>query len=232
MVAHDLVANVDPVQYSLRLLVPDGSPLLAEPAMTAHLGGYDPARLGWTWAHPDLVVDRLQGEIAALVEAQVGEDPERTFDQVDGLIRSYASNAPARPARGPFPSALVASEPGSPSRGFAAPNRPRPNSPRWPLRLTAARCSGEAAGVLGGVARPRRASIADVFSMASTTSSSGPAWESTCHLVGRHCPVRCRLRAHPTLAAGTPCSWRWPRCDTGGFPSIERPGRASDSTIS
>ena len=42
----------------------------------------------------------LQAEIAALVEAQVGEDPERTFDQVDGLIRSYASNAPGRPARG------------------------------------------------------------------------------------------------------------------------------------
>ena len=38
--------------------------------------------------------------MAALVEAQVGEDPERTFDQVDGLVRSYAPNAPARPARG------------------------------------------------------------------------------------------------------------------------------------
>ena len=100
VVAHDLIANVDPVQYSVRLLVPDGSLLLAEPAMTAHLGGYDPARLGWTWAHPDPVVDHLQVEIAALVEAQVGEDPERTFDQVDGLIRSYASNAPARPAPG------------------------------------------------------------------------------------------------------------------------------------
>jgi hypothetical protein len=100
VVAHDLIANVDPVQYSVRLLVPDGSLLLAEPAMTAHVGGYDPTRLGWTWAHPDPVVDQLQVEIAALVEAQVGEDPERTFDQVNGLIRSYASNAPARPARG------------------------------------------------------------------------------------------------------------------------------------
>ena len=57
VVAYDLVANVDPVQYSVRLLVPNGSLLLAEPAMTAHLGGFDPARLGWTWAHPDPVVD-------------------------------------------------------------------------------------------------------------------------------------------------------------------------------
>lgn len=100
VVAHDLIANVDPVQYSVRLLVPDGSLLLGEPAMTAYLGGYDPTRLGWTWVHPDPVIDRLQAHIAALVEAHVDDDPERTFDQVDALIRSYASNAPKRPARG------------------------------------------------------------------------------------------------------------------------------------
>ena len=100
VVAHDLITNVDPVQYSVRLLVPDGSLLLAEPAMTAHLGGYDPARLGWTWAHPDPLVDQLQVEIAAMVEARVGEDPERIFDQVDELVRSYAANAPERPVRG------------------------------------------------------------------------------------------------------------------------------------
>ena len=100
VVAHDLIANVDPVQYSVRLLVPDGSLLLAEPAMTAHLGGYDPARLGWTWAHPDPVVDHLQVEIAALVEAQVGEDPERTFDQVDGLIRSLRIERTGAPRPG------------------------------------------------------------------------------------------------------------------------------------
>ena len=75
VISHDLVANVDPVQYSVRLLVPDGSLLLAEPAMTAHLGSYDPARLGWAWAHPDPAMDRLQVEMAALVEAQIGQEP-------------------------------------------------------------------------------------------------------------------------------------------------------------
>jgi hypothetical protein len=100
VVAHDLIANVDAVQYSVRLLVPEGSLLLAEPAMTAHLGGYDPARLGWTWAHPDPVVDHLQSEVAALVEARAGQDQEGTFDQVDALVRSYAPYAPGRPARG------------------------------------------------------------------------------------------------------------------------------------
>ena len=135
VVAHDLIANVDPVQYSVRLLVPDGSLLLAEPAMAAHLGGYDPARLGWTWAHPDPALDHLQAQIAALVEAQVSENPERTFDHVDGLIRCYASNAPVRPARGSASVGPGGERAGSPSRGFAAPNRPRPNSPPW-RRLT------------------------------------------------------------------------------------------------
>ncbi|MGP8207886.1 MAG: CUAEP/CCAEP-tail radical SAM (seleno)protein [Acidimicrobiales bacterium] len=100
VISHDLVANVDPVQYSVRLLVPDGSLLLAEPAMTAHLGSYDPARLGWAWAHPDPAMDRLQVDMAALVEAQIGRSPERTFAQVDALVRSYALDAPAPPARG------------------------------------------------------------------------------------------------------------------------------------
>jgi hypothetical protein len=38
--------------------------------------------------------------MAGLVEALVGEGPERAFDQVDALVRSYAPNAPERPARG------------------------------------------------------------------------------------------------------------------------------------
>lgn len=98
VVDHDLVANVDPVQYSVRLLVPDGSLLLAEPAMTKYLGAYDPTSLGWTWVHPDPVVDGLQADIAAVVEAHADEDPERTFDRVEQLVRSAAPGASDRPA--------------------------------------------------------------------------------------------------------------------------------------
>ncbi|MHB1930882.1 MAG: CUAEP/CCAEP-tail radical SAM (seleno)protein [Acidimicrobiales bacterium] len=100
VIAHDLVANVDPVQYSVRLLVPDGSLLLGEPAMTAHLGAYDPTRLGWTWAHPDPDVDGLQRDIAALVEARVGQAPPSTFDEIDALMRSRAGTSRRRPAPG------------------------------------------------------------------------------------------------------------------------------------
>ena len=42
VVAHDLVPNVDPVQYTVRLLVPEGSLLLGRTAMTPHLGPLRP----------------------------------------------------------------------------------------------------------------------------------------------------------------------------------------------
>ncbi|MGH9107327.1 MAG: CUAEP/CCAEP-tail radical SAM (seleno)protein [Acidimicrobiales bacterium] len=100
VVAHDLIANVDPVQYSVRLLVPDGSLLLGEPAMTPHLGAYNPTALGWTWAHPDPALDRLQEQVATLVEARVGQPPEQTFDELDTLVRSTAGRSPARPQLG------------------------------------------------------------------------------------------------------------------------------------
>ncbi len=105
VVAHDLVANVDPVQYSVRLLLPEGSLLLGEATLAPHLGGYDPARLSWAWSHPDPGIDALQGDIAELVEARVGEPTERTFEEVEGLLRAYAGRRPGvepppRPAPG------------------------------------------------------------------------------------------------------------------------------------
>ena len=81
--AYDLVANVDPVQYSVRLL----GPWFAAVGRAGHdgpPGKLRPGAAGLDMGHPDPVVDYLQVEVAALVEAQVGEDPERTFDQVDG----------------------------------------------------------------------------------------------------------------------------------------------------
>lgn len=74
--ALDLVPNVDPVQYTIRLLVPQGS--LLEPMLAAEgrLGPYDAARLSWTWASEDPAVDELQTRLTALVEgAQTAGEP-------------------------------------------------------------------------------------------------------------------------------------------------------------
>jgi hypothetical protein len=82
--AHDLVGNVDPVQFTIRLLLPEGSLLLDHPDMRPHLGSYDPERLSWSWTAADPLMDELQARLAALVEgaAAVGESPARTYERI------------------------------------------------------------------------------------------------------------------------------------------------------
>jgi radical SAM superfamily enzyme YgiQ (UPF0313 family) len=58
---HDLAGNVDPVQFSIRLLVPEGS-LLQE---QHEWGDYDAESLSWTWSSE---LDGLQQELAGIAE--------------------------------------------------------------------------------------------------------------------------------------------------------------------
>jgi Fe-S oxidoreductase len=90
--AHDLVGNVEPVQYTIRLLLPQGSLLLSEPSLAGRLGPYDPERLTWTWTSADPAVDRLQRDLAALVEADLhaGEPLLATYRRVRAAIHRAA----------------------------------------------------------------------------------------------------------------------------------------------
>ncbi|MCB0979013.1 MAG: radical SAM protein, partial [Acidimicrobiales bacterium] len=65
---HSLVGNVDPVHYSIRLLVPEDSLLIDEPAMAPYLGDYVPERLSYDWTPSDQRTDELQRELARIVE--------------------------------------------------------------------------------------------------------------------------------------------------------------------
>ncbi len=82
--ANGLIDHVDPVQYTIRLLVPPGSHLLNRPEMKRHLGPLDQASFSYKWTHPDPRMDRLQKTLAALVEKDVhaGTDPAATFYRV------------------------------------------------------------------------------------------------------------------------------------------------------
>ncbi|HET9771192.1 MAG TPA: CUAEP/CCAEP-tail radical SAM protein [Acidimicrobiia bacterium] len=90
--ALDLVPNVDPVQFTIRLLVPEGS--LLEPVLAAEgrLGPYDAERLSWTWASPHPAVDELQTRLAALVEGAqtAGEDIGRIYGRVRAAVHAAA----------------------------------------------------------------------------------------------------------------------------------------------
>lgn len=87
--SEDLVDHVDPVQLTVRLLVPPGSLLVDTPEMRAHLGPLDEPGLVHPWRHPDRDMDRLQREAAALVEAasSAEEAPATTFRRVRALAR-------------------------------------------------------------------------------------------------------------------------------------------------
>jgi hypothetical protein len=92
VLGHDLVAEVDPVQLSLRLLLPPGSLLLAHPEMAPHLGALDQARLTYAWTHPDPRMDTLQLTVAALVEDAVrrAEPAGVTFARIHALAAAAA----------------------------------------------------------------------------------------------------------------------------------------------
>ena len=84
--AHDLVHAVDPVQYSVRLLVPPGSALLNPPAsQTPPIHGFlthlDQSKFQHLWVHPDSRMDTLYETVKSLVEedSQNGVDPIDTF---------------------------------------------------------------------------------------------------------------------------------------------------------
>jgi radical SAM superfamily enzyme YgiQ (UPF0313 family) len=72
--AHDLVANVDPVQYTIRLLIPRDSLLLELPDVAARVGPYNPDRGAYPWTTDDPALDELQLRLAALVEARLADD--------------------------------------------------------------------------------------------------------------------------------------------------------------
>lgn len=92
---HDLVANVDPVQYSIRLLLPTGSLLLDLPEMQPHLGSYDEQKLTWAWEPADPAVDALQQRLAVIAEdAAASEEPaEQTFVRMRTAVLEAAGHA-------------------------------------------------------------------------------------------------------------------------------------------
>ena len=101
--AHDLVANVDPVQYTIRLLVPEDSLLLASEDLREHLGPYQAQRLTYPWRSVDPAADRLQGRLNALVaqSAAAHEATGLTFARIRAAVREATGET-----GGPEPEAI------------------------------------------------------------------------------------------------------------------------------
>jgi radical SAM superfamily enzyme YgiQ (UPF0313 family) len=93
---YDLIENIDPVHFSIRLLVPPGSALLDQPDADEWLGPLDEAAFTYTWEHPDHRMDHLQREVASLVEeaALEGRSPGETFARIKELAYAASGRVP------------------------------------------------------------------------------------------------------------------------------------------
>jgi len=87
-----LVEHIDPVHFSIRLLIPPGSALLASPDSREWLGELDAAAYTYRWRHPDPRMDELQHDVATLVEQaeQAHTDPIETFFAIKALALAVA----------------------------------------------------------------------------------------------------------------------------------------------
>ena len=99
--ANDLVGNVDPVQYTIRLLLPKGSLLLDLPDIHPHLEPYDAGKFSYSWKAADPAVDALQDEMSTLVAALSDEDTEiaASYAAVRALVLDAAGAVAAGRAR-------------------------------------------------------------------------------------------------------------------------------------
>ncbi len=93
--------QLDPVQLSIRLLLPPGSLLLDDPDLRR--GSLDEEALTRRWEHPDARMDALQRKVSAAAEdgACRGEDPFETIARVKALALAAAGREHVHVAR-PF----------------------------------------------------------------------------------------------------------------------------------
>ncbi len=100
-----LVECLDAVQYSIRLLLPEGSLLLEDASMRACMGPFDRAAFGYRWCHPDPAMDAMQAELARVVEGAVEEGltPVEAFERVRGVVAPERSARVVPAAAGPAP---------------------------------------------------------------------------------------------------------------------------------
>ena len=91
----ELIDYIDPVQYTIRLLVPPGSSLLQQPSIQPYLGALDQKSFTYRWTHPDPRMDELHKAVTVAVESasQIDEDAFVTFHQVRNLAYAAIGSA-------------------------------------------------------------------------------------------------------------------------------------------
>ena len=89
----NLIGNVSPIQFAIRLLIPAGSRLLELDEVRALVAdSFDAKALSYRWKHPDPSMDRLYADLQRLIKAS--EEKRLPREEVFGLIWQMASGDP------------------------------------------------------------------------------------------------------------------------------------------
>jgi radical SAM superfamily enzyme YgiQ (UPF0313 family) len=97
-----LVAAIAPIQYAIRLLIPQGSRMLELADVRSRIDRFDPASLTHVWRHADPRVDALQQRLEQLVGSRLNAPRDEVFAHVWDLAHAAAGVLP--PPRDPLPS--------------------------------------------------------------------------------------------------------------------------------
>jgi hypothetical protein len=73
----DLVENIAPIQYAIRLLIPAGSRLLELPSTRELIGAFDEEALVYPWTHGEVRVDQLYADVLATVKESQARNESR-----------------------------------------------------------------------------------------------------------------------------------------------------------
>ncbi len=91
-----LVDHIDPVQYTIRLLVPPGSALLRASGTSEWIGPLDEEGFTYRWDHSDRRVDELHSRVSEIVAcaADRDQDPFVTFHEIRSLVAEFCGDSP------------------------------------------------------------------------------------------------------------------------------------------
>jgi radical SAM superfamily enzyme YgiQ (UPF0313 family) len=95
-----LVAAVSPIQYAIRLLIPQASRMLELEDVRHRIERFDPRSLSHIWRHADPRVDALQHELEQLVGQRLNAPRDEMFARVWTIAHAAAALVP--PMREPL----------------------------------------------------------------------------------------------------------------------------------
>ncbi len=95
-----LVPAISPIQYAIRLLIPQGSRMLELDDVRARIERFDPKSLTHVWHHADPGVYALQQELERLVGSRLNAPREEVFARVWDIAHEAAGLRP--PVREPL----------------------------------------------------------------------------------------------------------------------------------